>query len=360
MSEMTIDQPQAVRDGEALDKEKLSAHLQQVFPELGSDIDIQQFPSGFSNLTYWVKMGAREMVLRRPPFGAQVKSGHDMSREYRVLKALKPVFDKVPAVYHYTEDVEIMGSPFYLMERVKGVILRGKGPTEEPGEQKKIYPQAASAWIDTMVELHQVDYEKAGLGALGRPQGYTRRQIEGWTRRYRKVATENDPVIDKVIQWLNDHIPAETDNTLIHNDYKYDNVVFHPENWNQIIAILDWEMATLGDPLMDLGTSIAYWVNSSDPAALRQLGRMPTYHPGNPTRSELLEMYATRSGRDVGNFSFYFAYGLFKIAVIIQQIYYRYKLGHTQDPRFAQLNHHAVLFFHRAWMAIDSGKIDGV
>lgn len=350
-----IDEPSQVRSGEELDLDKLINYLISVNPDWQGAIELKQFPSGFSNLTYFLKIGEQEMVLRRPPVGANVKGGHDMQREYRVLAALHSSFKKVPQVFHYCEDENIIGGDFYLMDRVKGIILREPLSMEVAPND---FTQAAEAWLDTFVELHQLDYAQAGLAELGRPEGYNERQIKGWTKRYLKVKTEEDTVIDKVINWLNDNIPASSQASLIHNDYKYDNVIYTQNNWSEVTAILDWEMATLGDPWMDLGTSLGYWINYNDSEAFLKMSRMPTHHPGNPKRGELLHRYALKSGQELPNFVFHYAYGLFKIAIIVQQIYFRYKQGFTQDKRFAQLNQQAILFFRRAWQAIQKKQID--
>ncbi len=352
---MKMDEPKAIRSGEELDAGRLGEYLATLNRDWDGELEIRQFPAGFSNLTYFLRIGDLEMVLRRPPFGANVKSGHDMSREYRVMKGLKDTFGKVPEVYHYCSDPDIIGADFYLMERVKGVVVRGKG-LEEGGEAA--YPKIATAWLDTFVELHGTDVGASGLEDLGRPEGYNRRQIEGWTRRYVKVQTEDAKVINQVIEWLNKSIPVESEHTLIHNDYKYDNVMFDPEDWTKVKAVLDWEMATLGDPLMDFGTTISYWSEEEDLAVFGELISLPTYQQGNPSKLELVNMYAEGSGRDLSNIVYYYVYGLFKTAVVVQQIYYRYHHGMTRDKRFAGLGEAAKGFCFKALRAIEKNRID--
>ncbi len=336
MSGAELDRPQAVRAGEELDAGTLRRYLSGVLAQLDGPLEIEQFPAGFSNLTYLIRAGENELVLRRPPFGSDVRSAHDMGREFRVLSALVEVYPKVPRPLAYCDDPEVLGTPFYLMERVAGVILRPRmAEVDYPlaGEMRRI----AEALVDTLVELHAVDYEAAGLGELGRPEGYSRRQVEGWTTRYGTARTDDIPEMEKIAGWLDRHLPERSRAALVHNDFKYDNLVLDPDDLGRVVAVLDWEMATLGDPLMDLGTSLGYWVDPDDPPALRALQLSPTTAPGNLSRREVAERYAAASGADLGDLTFYYVFGLFKIAVIIQQIYYRYRAGRTTDERFARL-----------------------
>ncbi len=352
-----LDQPTNIRKGEELDAESLEKFLKKEFPEWKGELTIQQFPSGYSNLTYLLKMGEKQLVLRRPPFGADIKSAHDMGREYKILQALSKSYSKVPHPYIYAQDKNIIGAPFYIMERVEGVILRSK-------MAKEMIPDAttmsgiANSFVDTFVELHNIDYKEIGLGELGRPEGYIERQINGWTKRYFKSKTDEIPLLEKTAQWLNDTIPNPSVPTLIHNDFKYDNLVLHKNDWTKVIAVLDWEMCTVGDPLMDLGTSLGYWVNPNDPDWMKTLALSPTISQGNPTRNELVEKYIQKSGRDIENLVFYYVYGIFKVAVIAQQIYARYKKGLTQDPRFANLIEAIQGFGTVATQAIMKNRID--
>ncbi len=352
-----VDQPRAVREGEGLDTERLQAYLEEHLPEASGTLSVEQFPSGFSNLTYLIRLDEQEFVLRRPPFGTNVKGAHDMGREYTILAHLSPVYPKAPRPLVYCDDISVLGAPFYVMERVEGVILRPvmpDGMIPPPERMARI----AEAFVDTFAELHAVDFKAAGLGELGRPEGYVRRQVEGWTKRYRRARTDDVPEVERMAAWLNEHQPLESAAALIHNDYKYDNLVLDPADWSRVRAVLDWEMTTLGDPLMDLGSSLGYWVDPDDPPAMQQLRLSPTTLPGNPTRAELVERYAQASGRDVGDAVFYYVYGLFKLAVIVQQIYYRYKHGHTQDPRFARLIDAVRGCGYAAVQAIEKGRID--
>lgn len=357
MSEEWIDRSAPVREGEFLDLERLVAYLRPRLAGVEGEPELRQFPGGYSNLTYLLRWGDRELVLRRPPFGTKVESAHDMGREFRILSALHPVFGKVPQPLVHCEDPEVLGAPFYVMERVEGAILRAPVPDDRRPAPARM-GRLADAFVDTLVALHEVDVEAAGLGDLGRPEGYVTRQVRGWAGRYRHAVTDEIPAMDRVATWLDENAPTERGAALIHNDYKYDNLVLDPEDWSAVRAILDWEMATVGDPWMDLGTSLGYWVQPDDPEPLHRLHLSPTALPGNPTREELVHRYATRCGEEPGPVVFYFAYGLFKLAVIIQQIYYRWHAGHTKDPRFAGLVEGVKACAWAADRAIEKGRID--
>lgn len=336
MSDVT-DRATSIRSGEELDAKRVLEYLKDNIPGLNGDIEIKQFPSGFSNLTYSVKVGSREMVLRRPPFGKKAKTAHDMGREYKILSALKPVFPYCPEPVLYTEDENIMGCPFYLMERIQGIILRKdlpKGMDLNPKDARTL----SENLITILCKLHSVDYTKAGLADFGKPEGYVKRQVEGWSGRYRDAKTPDAPDFEKVMQWLHDKMPGESGIVgIIHNDYKFDNAVLDQSNPTEIIGILDWEMATLGDPLMDLGSSLGYWVEKNDPASMQPLRQMPTNLEGMLTRKEQVALYSELMGVKIDNFDFYYCFGLFRLAVIAQQIYYRYYNGQTKDERFKML-----------------------
>jgi aminoglycoside phosphotransferase (APT) family kinase protein len=280
-----------------------------------------------------------------------------MNREYRVLSRLHEVFSKAPKAFIYCEDQNLIGAPFYLMQKVDGIIL-----TAQEAVRRKIPPNEfstiADRWLKTLVELHQVDFEKIGLADLGKPQGYVDRQVRNWGKQYINAATEDIPEADKLIAWMTEHQPTEYGTSLIHNDYKYDNVVFADDTWQDIRAVLDWEMCTLGDPLMDLGTSLAYWFTSADGEYIVEGLPSPTLMPGNPPRSELVKKYASLTGRPVDHLVFYYVFGLFKIAVIVQQIYYRYHKRLTTDPRFAQLNVATRQFCRMGWQAVQKQRVE--
>ena len=331
------DRATSIRSGEELDAKKVLDFLRDSVPGLKGEVEIKQFPSGFSNLTYLVKVGEREMVLRHPPFGRKAKTAHDMGREYRVLSSLKPVFPYCPQPLVYTEDEAVMGCPFYVMERIPGVILRRDLP-----KGMELSPQEARTLSENLIkvqcQLHTVDYVQAGLGDFGRPEGYVRRQVEGWSKRYRDARTPDAPDFEKVMQWLYDKMPGESGIVgIIHNDFKFDNAVLDPSNPTEIIGILDWEMATLGDPLMDLGSSLGYWVEKDDPEMMQAIRQMPTHLEGMLTRKEQFALYSELRGIKTDNFDFYYCFGLFRLAVIAQQIYYRFYHGQTKDERFGML-----------------------
>jgi len=352
------DKSRAVREGEELPNERLLAYLTAHLPDVEGPLVIEQFPAGFSNLTYLLRAGNRELVLRRPPVGAKIKTAHDMSREYRILSHLHPVYKKVPRPLLFCEDEEILGAPFYVMERVTGIILRAQ-PPRGIELSSELMRGLSEAFVENLAEIHEVDYEAAGLGDLGSPQGYVKRQVEGWTRRYFNARTDDVPSIEKLAEWLVQHLPADSEKaSLIHNDYKYDNLVLSPQDPTRVVAVLDWEMATIGDPLMDFGTSLGYWVETTDPEEWQRYGFGLTSLPGSFTRRELLDHYERRTSRNIDDPVFYFAYGLLKIAVIVQQIYFRYQKGLTRDPRFAQLGELVKACGSLGQRAIERRRID--
>ena len=351
-----LDQPQKTRPGEELDPGKLEIYLRRVLPELSGPLEIAQFPKGYSNLTYSIRVGGCELVLRRPPFGAKIKTAHDMGREYRILSHLNAVYPRVPRAFAYCDDESVLGAPFYIMERVGGVILRAK-PPEGLELTPALMRRISESFIDNLAEIHGIDCAAAGLGDLGKPDGYVTRQVDGWIKRYQNAHTDDIPEMDRIAAWLIAHKPAEAGACLIHNDYKYDNLILDPQDVSRIKAVLDWEMATLGDPLMDLGSTLGYWVDGDDPEDWQKQSFGITTCPGNLNREQLLERYVAKSGRTVNDPVFYYAYGLFKIAVIVQQIYARYKQGLTQDERFAGLIHLVRSASKVACLAIEKNRI---
>jgi aminoglycoside phosphotransferase (APT) family kinase protein len=329
------DAPGPPRPGEELDEDRLAEYLRRTLA-LEGPLRGQQFPGGHSNLTYLVTAGGRELVLRRPPFGSTVKAAHDMGREFRVLSALAPVFPRVPRVVAFCEDASVLGAPFYLMERARGLILRSRAPKGVALPPETV-ARLCAAFVEMLVELHGLDYAAAGLAGFGNPEGYAARQVAGWTKRYRDAQTGEVGEMEAVASWLAGHVPPAQGASLLHNDYKHDNLVLDPAHPDRIVAVLDWEMSTLGDPLMDFGTTLAYWVEEGDRDELKAIAFGPTRLPGSYTRRQLVDRYAERSGRAVHDLDFYYCFGLFKIAVVVQQIYYRFRQGLTRDPRFAGL-----------------------
>lgn len=324
-----------MRSGEELAVDKVAAYLASVDPSLQGVPEVTQFPGGASNLTYLLAYpDGRELVLRRPPFGHKAKTAHDMMREARVMRALRPVYPYVPNVIALCDDLSVLDTEFFVMERIRGIIPRTnlpKGMQLDEAQTKKLCLDV----IDRLIELHQVDPVAAGLTQLGKGEGYVERQIAGWSERYRKARTENVGDFEQVMSWLAQKRPErEVAIRVIHNDFRFDNVVLEPETL-RVIGVLDWEMATLGDPLMDLGNSLAYWVQADDEPFRQLTRRQPTHLPGMLTRREVVAYYGEKTGLRVDNFDFYEIYGLFRLAVIAQQIYYRYHHGQTQNPEFA-------------------------
>jgi aminoglycoside phosphotransferase (APT) family kinase protein len=332
-----IDRTRAIRPGEELDLVRLEPYLRKSIPGLDGPIEVEQFPGGYSNLTYLIRCGDREMVLRRPPFGKKAKTAHDMGREYRILKALRPSFPCCPEPLLYTEDESILSCPFFVMERIRGIILRRdlpKGMSFTPEEARKLCENL----VDVLVDLHGIDVEKAGLRDFGKPEGYVQRQVEGWSGRYRNARTPDAPDFEAVMGWLTEKRPSDSGRvSVIHNDYRFDNVVLHPDDPFRVIGILDWEMATIGDPLMDLGGALAYWVEKDDPPDRQVILFGPTNLEGALTRDGVIERYLAKTGMVTPAMDFYLTFGLFRLAVIAQQIYYRFYHGQTKDQRFQMM-----------------------
>ena len=356
-STFSEDLPKKVRNGEELDLVKLKKYLLKINFDLN---DVNQFPSGYSNLTYLLTSGSKEYILRKPPFGAEsLKGGHDMLREFTVLKNLKSQFDLVPKVYHFCGDKSIIGSTFYLMERVKGNIIR-PNLSEENSPGKKIIREISKQMINTLSTLHNVDIKAANLTDLGKINGYNQRQVDGWIKRYYHSKTSNIDNMEFVAKWLKNNIPMESKASIIHNDFKYDNIVLSKENFSRINAILDWEMATVGDPLMDLGTSLGYWVDNDDLPELKLFQLSATTLQGNPTREEFLHEYILKSNTKIDNPIFYYVFGLFKIAVIAQQIFFRYKKGYTKDKRFKLLELAVISLSVMAKQSIEKNRLSNL
>ena len=347
-----------VRAGEDVDLDALNRFLAASASGLGRIVGIDQFPGGFSNLTYLLKgEDGAECVLRRPPKGVEKGPAHDMVREYRILGALKGAGVAAPRPIALCEDPEILGAPFYIMERVTGLILRGN-VKEAPNAN--IMQRLGATFVETLVQIHQVNASNPAIAALGRGDGYVARQVAGWTSRWKKSKTDDVPAMDEVARWLATMQPKDGGACLVHNDYKYDNLVLNASDPAEIVAVLDWELATLGDPLMDVGTSLGYWVEAGDHPAFRSLGLGATSLPGNFTRQELWDQYLLRTGREKVSPVFYYVFGVFKIAVIAQQIYARYQMGLSADARFARLGEAVKLMAAVAKAAGEHDSITGL
>ena len=331
-----LDQAGAVRRGEELDVAAVAAYLAGVDPSLAGVPEVRQFAGGASNLTYRLDYPGRALILRRPPFGHKAKSAHDMVREARIMQALAPVYPHVPGIVAVCRDEAVLGCDFYVMERLEGIILRRDLPdglTLDPAQARAL----CHAMLDKLIELHRVGWLEAKLSHLGKGEGYVARQLDGWTSRLMQAQTPDMAAADDVMDWLLANAPLHDAATcLIHNDWRFDNLVLAPADPSAIVGVLDWEMATLGDPLMDLGNALAYWAQADDDATFLAVRRQPTHLPGMLTRREAVDYYAARTGLDVSNFAFYEVFGLFRLAVIVQQIWRRYHHGETRNPQFAR------------------------
>jgi aminoglycoside phosphotransferase (APT) family kinase protein len=329
----TVEGARDVRDEDAFDVAAVHAWLREREPALTGLPEVRQFSGGASNLTYLLRYPERDLILRRPPPGAKAASAHDMAREHRVQAALGPVFPYVPEMVGLCQDAAVLGSDFYVMERLDGTILRAHVPPEL-GLDATATRRLCVSVVERLVDLHAVDPAAAGLADLGRGPGYVRRQVEGWSDRYRSARTRNVPSFERVMRWLADRQPEDVAACVVHNDFRFDNVVLAPGDPQRIVGVLDWEMATIGDPLMDLGGALAYWVQADDDRVFRAFRRQPTHRPGMLTRREVVDLYAERTGRTVDDWAFYEVFGLFRLAVIVQQIYRRYHLRQTRNPAF--------------------------
>jgi aminoglycoside phosphotransferase (APT) family kinase protein len=351
-----LDQSAPVRSGEELDAAKLAPYLHQHFPGESGALQIRQYPSGHSNLTYALRLGDRELVLRRPPFGSKVKSAHDMSREFRVLAKLHAVYAPAPKVLVYCDDESVLGAPFYVMQPIYGVILRKHFPPELGFTPQKTR-QLCESFIDNLIRLHRVDYAAVGLADLGKPDGYLARQVRGWTERYHGSKTHDYPEAEEISQWMQQHMPATHSDSLVHNDYKFDNVVLDPGDLQKIVGVLDWEMCTIGDSLTDLATTLAYWVDATDPQELKNHLSDVTTQPGGLTRAEVVQYYAKKTNCDTTQIAFYLTFARFKLAVILQQIFYRYRQGLTKDPRFAGMPERIKALLRASLHTAQTGQI---
>lgn len=329
----TVDQGGAIRPGEELDVVAVDRWLKQQDGTLTGQPTVTQYSGGASNWTYRLEYPHRDLILRRPPAGTKAAGAHDMAREYFIQTKLKQAYPAVPATVALCQDTSVIGCDFYVMERIAGIIPRANLPRELGFTAPRVRVLCLNV-LDQLIALHQVDYRAAGLESLGKGAGYCKRQVEGWSGRYEKSLTWNVPRFRKVRAWLQAHVPEDSRTCVIHNDWRFDNVVLSAQEPTKVIGVLDWELATLGDPLMDLGSMLAYWVQADDNAVLRAARRQPTHLPGMLTRREVVDYYLAKTGLTVDNWVFYEVFGLFRLAVIAQQIYYRYHHGQTRNPAF--------------------------
>jgi aminoglycoside phosphotransferase (APT) family kinase protein len=333
----------AVRAGEELDHDALDSYLREHLAgfDPSRPIAIEQFPGGHSNLTYLIRYGSQEFVLRRPPVGPVARTAHDMPREYKLLAVIHPRFPLAPKPVLLCEDSSIIGVPFYLMERRRGFIVRQKVP-DQIGDNPELRRRLSETVVDTLIALHAVDIYQSGIVNIGKPEGFVSRQVHGWTDRWQRSKTGELPEMDQVVDWLVQHIPAEAASaaTIVHNDFKLDNLMLDEDDPARVVAVLDWEMCTVGDPLVDVGLLLAYWTMKGPGGGADRNSslRAVTHGAGWMTREEMVERYQTKTGRDLSGIIFYETFARFKVAVVIQQIYFRYVQGQTQDERFRNLD----------------------
>lgn len=342
-----------VKEGEGLNNVLLERYLRQQLRDLpDAPLEIQQFWAGHSNLTYQLKAGDWEAVLRRPPFGKLAPKAHDMKREFRILSEIHPLFSPAPKPLLFSEDESIVGSPFFLMERKHGIVIDTAFP-DHMTITKELCRKLSLKMVDTLVQLHDTDHSTTGLWEISSPDGFMERQVHGWIGRYERAQTDDIKEAGNLKQWLVSHIPASQPPAIIHYDFKLNNAMFS-EDLQSVIGLFDWEMATVGDPLADLGAAMSYWMQQDDPEILKNgLGKPSvTVQEGFLTRDQFIEEYARKSGRDVSAMNFYLTFAYFKLAVICQQIFYRYKKGQTNDVRFSHFDQFVKsLIIHAAAVA---------
>ena len=336
MSSKLIDQPKDLRAEDALDINAVDAFVKAHYPDARGNLEIKQFRGGASNLTYQLNFENVSLILRTSPKGTKAKGAHDMAREHKIMQRLKPSYPYVPQMIALCSDEAVIGREFYVMEKIWGIIPRANLPKELSLNKSEVRMLCTNV-IDKLIELHQVDIQSTGLHELGKGTGYCQRQIDGWTERYQKAKTWNVPSCNYVMDYLKSNVPQKEKSCFIHNDFRFDNVVLDENNPTKVIGVLDWEMATIGDPMMDLGNSLAYWVQADDDFVARQTRRQPTHLPGMLRRKEVINYYCGRMGFDAKDFTFYEVYGIFRLAVIMQQIYFRYHHGQTTNKAFKNI-----------------------
>ena len=346
-----------VRTGESFDIPRVEAYLREHIQSLGQGpLQVRQFPSGASNLTYLIQLDDWEGVLRRPPFGLVPPKAHDMQRESSLLQRINPVFPLAPKPYLFCDDLTILGVPFYVMERRKGIVINQSFPKEvTPTEE--LCTDISYAVVDTLAQIHAIDWQAAGLSEFGYPEGFLARQVKSWIERYFRAQTDDIAQVAPLARWFVEHVPSSPAPTLIHNDFKLNNMLLGLDHPSQVVAVLDWEMTTIGDPLFDLAISLSYWVHPDDPQELQTVLPTVTMYPGFIRREEFMERYAQKSGRDLSSMHFYLTFAYFKLAVIIQQIYVRWKRGQTQDERFSVFGERVRSLIEYAAEFAERGKV---
>ncbi|MET3962056.1 aminoglycoside phosphotransferase (APT) family kinase protein [Marmoricola sp. OAE513] len=353
-----IEGASSVREEDAFDLDAVRTWLAGHGVHLVGDVEIQQFGGGASNLTYSLRTADQDLILRRPPAGKKAAGAHDMGREFRIQSALKGPFGLVPDMVAFCDDESVIGSEFYVMQRVDGLIPRRDLPPELESLDPDQVRALCRTFVDTLIKLHRVDTSIPEIAAMGKGTGYVERQITGWSGRYRNAVTDDAPGFEKVMDWLAERMPADVANCVIHNDFRFDNVILDKSDPSTVIGVLDWEMATLGDPLMDLGGTLAYWVQADDDEGFQLVRRQPSNVPGMFTRAEFVEYYCDQMGYsvDAEQWKFYEVYGLFRFAVIAQQIYYRYFHGQTTNEMYAMFGQ-AVHYYEDRCLRVIAGTI---
>jgi aminoglycoside phosphotransferase (APT) family kinase protein len=347
----TGDPPETIpiREDEDFDHATLAAYLRGKLPDAEKPLDIVQFAGGHANLTYLLRCGETEYVLRRPPLGPVAPSSHDMGREYRVLSVLYKAYPPAPRAYLFCDDPAVIGAPFFIMERRRGVVVRRVVPPQwGGGADAAINRKISEVLIDTLADLHNVDPRAVGLETLGKPEGFMRRQVDGWMGRYERAKTKEVPIVGEMYGWLIANLPPSPTPTLLHNDWRLDNMMLDANDPGRCEAVFDWDMCTTGDPFADLGTLLSAWIEVGEGGAGGGQVGMPSNTPGFLTRREAVERYGKRRGVDVSNVPYYYVFGIFKIAVVLQQIYVRYHRGQTKDQRFALFEQGAEMLFWKA------------
>ncbi len=347
----------APEDADAARNARIAA---AVAPVVGEGAVVEKLSGGYSNITLLAKGSAREVIVRLPPPGAaHIKSGaHDVVREARLLEKLHPVYPPAPEPLLIVDDESVAGVPFFAMERLRGRILRSK-PPKDLDLSPPVMRALSESFVDALAALHAVDVDDSGLSGIGKPEGYVQRQVDGWRARYEKAKTDEVSDMERLSSWLGDNVPATKGRvTVVHNDFKYDNCVFAEDDVTRIVGVLDWELATVGDPMTDLATSLAYWIEEGDDPAVRMLPLGLTYLPGNLTRKEVVARYEEKTGRAAEDLLFHVMLAHFKVAVIAQQIYFRFAKGFTADQRFATLGFAVAVIAAKACRMLDAGRID--
>jgi aminoglycoside phosphotransferase (APT) family kinase protein len=344
-----------VRPEEALDTTRLEPYLRERLDGAGGAFELRQFGGGHANLTYLIRFGAREWVLRRPPLGPVAPGAHDMRREHRVLSTLHGGYPLAPQAYLLCTDHAIIGADFFVMERRHGIAFRRDIPAPWV-DRPDVLRGVGESLIDNLAALHAVDPASVGLGELGKPDGYVTRQVHGWINRWNNALTPDVGPAEPFTGWLRQTIPAARRATLLHNDYKLDNTLLDADDPARTVAVLDWDMCTRGEPLMDVGQLLALWGEKGD-GGERLHGRMPTWHDGFFSRRDAAERYARVSGADLSDLHWYVVFSMFRYAVIVQQIYIRYVRGQTHDERFREMGAAVNQITQRGMDLIDSGGI---